>query len=105
MSTRFLYLLFAVLLTCSELSAKGGGYKMEDHYNPRHIDSLPPEIRSSILRRCNEPNALTRSQAIRTARTGSSFILSTSSAMGTVLTAAHQGACTKFGFWRGATTV
>ena len=58
MSTRFLYLLFAVLLTCSELSAKGGGYKMEDRYNPQHIDSLPPEIRSSILRRCNEPNAL-----------------------------------------------
>ena len=56
--TRCLYVLFALLLTCTELLAKGGNYQMEDRYNPQHIDSLPPEIRNSILRQCNEPKAL-----------------------------------------------
>jgi len=54
---RYLYALVA-LLTCSELLAKGGTYRMEDRYNPQHIDNLPPEIRSSILRQCSEPKAL-----------------------------------------------
>jgi hypothetical protein len=31
---------------------------MEDRYNPQHIDSLPSEVRSSILHRCAEPKAL-----------------------------------------------
>lgn len=54
---RYLYALVA-LLTCSELLAKGGTYRSEDRYNPQHIDNLPPEIRSSILRQCSEPKAL-----------------------------------------------
>ena len=57
-STRPLYVLLALLLTCTELLAKGGNYQMEDRYNPQHIDSLPSEIRNSILRRCSEPKAL-----------------------------------------------
>lgn len=56
--TRYLCVLFALLLTCTELFAKGGTYRMEDRYNPQHIDNLPPEIRSSILRKCSEPKAL-----------------------------------------------
>lgn len=47
-----------VLLTCSQALAKGGSYHMEDRYNPQHIDSLPSEVRSSILHRCAEPKAL-----------------------------------------------
>jgi hypothetical protein len=37
--------------------AKGDNYQMEDRYNPQHIDSLPPEIRKSILCQCDEPKA------------------------------------------------
>ena len=55
---RSLYVLFALLITCNGLSAKGGSYRMEDRYNPQHIDSLPAEIRTSILRKCKEPKAL-----------------------------------------------
>ena len=40
-------------------SKGGGGFSSaEDRYNPQHIDSLPPEIRNSILRRCSTPKAL-----------------------------------------------
>ena len=55
---RCLCTLLAVLLTCAQLSAKGGSFHTEDRYNPQHIDSLPTEIRNSILRRCSEPKAL-----------------------------------------------
>lgn len=55
---RCLYTVTALFLTCTTLFAKGGTYRTEDRYNPQHIDSLPPEIRSAILRRCNEPMAL-----------------------------------------------
>jgi hypothetical protein len=55
---RCLHVLSALLLTCTELLAKGGTYRTEDRYNPQHIDNLPPEIRSSILRLCKEPRAL-----------------------------------------------
>jgi hypothetical protein len=55
---RSLYVLFALLMTCNGLSAKGGSYRMEDRYNPQHIDNLPPEIRTSILRKCKDPKAL-----------------------------------------------
>jgi hypothetical protein len=55
---RCLCTLIAVLLGCEPLSAKGGNYHTEDRYNPQHISSLPPEIRNSILHRCNEPKAL-----------------------------------------------
>ncbi len=55
---RCLYVISALLLTCTELFAKGGTYRMEDRYNPQHIDNLPPEIRSSILHRCSDPKAL-----------------------------------------------
>jgi hypothetical protein len=47
-----------VLLACSQALAKGGSYHMEDRYNPQHIDSLPSEVRNSILHRCAEPKAL-----------------------------------------------
>ena len=50
--------LVAILLTCEQASAKGGSFHTEDRYNPQHIDSLPPEVRGSILRRCNTPKAL-----------------------------------------------
>jgi hypothetical protein len=46
-----------VLLTCSQSSARGT-YHTEDRYNPQHIESLPPDIRNSILRRCSTPKAL-----------------------------------------------
>jgi len=48
--------LIASLLTGSQSAATN--YRTEDRYNPQHIDSLPPEIRSSIVRRCNTPKAL-----------------------------------------------
>jgi len=57
-SARCLYVIFALLLTCNELSAKAGNVQTEDRYNPQHIDRLPPEIRDSILRKCNDPKAL-----------------------------------------------
>ena len=47
-----------LLTCCTELLAKGGSYHMEDRYNPQHIDSLPPEIRGSILEKCKNPKAL-----------------------------------------------
>lgn len=42
----------------NRLSAKGGGFHSEDRYNPQHIDSLPPEIRNAIYRKCKTPKAL-----------------------------------------------
>jgi hypothetical protein len=57
-SKRRLYALSALLLMCVAASAKGGNYHTEDRYNPQHIDSLPPEVRNSILRRCATPKAL-----------------------------------------------
>jgi hypothetical protein len=56
--TRYLYVLCSLLLTCTELLAKGGNYHTDDRYSLQHIDSLPPEIRSSIVRKCNDPKAL-----------------------------------------------
>jgi hypothetical protein len=55
---RYLCALIVLSLTCNQSSAKGGNYHTEDRYNPRHIDNLPPEIRNSILLRCNDPKAL-----------------------------------------------
>ena len=55
---RCLCTVIAVLLACEQLSAKGGSYHTEDRYNPQHISGLPPEIRNSILHRCNNPKAL-----------------------------------------------
>ena len=55
---RSLCVLSAMLMTCNGLSAKGGTYRMEDLYNPQHIDNLPPEIRTTIHRRCKNPKAL-----------------------------------------------
>ena len=55
---RCLCTLLAVLLTCAQLSAKATSVRTEDRYNPQHIDSLPAEIRDSILRRCTMPKAL-----------------------------------------------
>jgi hypothetical protein len=54
--TRCICALLTLLLTCDQLSATN--YRTEDRYNPQHIDRLPPEIRNSILRRCNEPKAM-----------------------------------------------
>lgn len=55
---RSLFALFALLMICDELPAKGGTYRMEDRYNPQHIDNLPAEIRSAVLRKCKNPKAL-----------------------------------------------
>ena len=57
-SSRCYCALIALLLTCNQSSAKGGNYQMEDRYNPQHIDSLPPEVRNSILHICAEPKVL-----------------------------------------------
>jgi hypothetical protein len=59
-NTPCLYALIFLLLTSSQSSAKGGNYHTEDRYNPQHIDSLPPEIRNSVLHRCSTPKALHR---------------------------------------------
>jgi hypothetical protein len=56
--TRCPYMLFALLLTCTEPLAKGGNFHSEDRYNPQHIDSLPPEIRKAVIQRCDAPKAL-----------------------------------------------
>lgn len=39
-------------------NAKGGNYLKDEVYNPQHITSLPPEIRSSVYASCSEPRAL-----------------------------------------------
>jgi hypothetical protein len=57
--TRCLCVLIALLLTCSQSLTKGGAFgRSEDRYNPQHIESLPPEVRNSILHRCAEPKAV-----------------------------------------------
>jgi hypothetical protein len=55
--TRCLCVLITLLLTCSQSSpAKSGNFgRSEDGYNPQHIESLPPEVRNSILHRCTGP--------------------------------------------------
>jgi hypothetical protein len=58
--TRCFCALIVLLSTCGQSSAKGGSYHMEDRYNPQHIESLPSEVRNSILRGCAEPKALHR---------------------------------------------
>ena len=55
---RCLCTIIAVLVACTQSSAKGGGLHSEDRYNPQHISSLPPEIRSAIYQRCSTPEAL-----------------------------------------------
>jgi len=54
--TRSFCVLIALSLTCSQSSATN--YRAEDRFNPQHIDSLPPEVRNSILHSCAEPKAL-----------------------------------------------
>jgi hypothetical protein len=56
--TRCCCALIVLLSTCDQSSAKGGSYHMEDRYNPQHIESLPSEVRNSILHGCAEPKAL-----------------------------------------------
>ncbi len=56
--TRLLCALTALLLTCNELSAKGGNVGSEAPYNPQHIQSLPPNIRNHVMRMCGTPRAL-----------------------------------------------
>ena len=57
---RCLSAFMVMLLACGQLSARGGANfgRTEDRYNPQHISSLPPEVRSFIVRRCSEPKAL-----------------------------------------------
>jgi hypothetical protein len=57
MTTRCFCALIVMLLACTQLSARGN-YHTEDRYNPQHIDSLPADVRNSILHRCSEPKAL-----------------------------------------------
>jgi hypothetical protein len=56
--TRCFCVFTALLLTWAPSFAKGGGMHSEDRYNPQHIDSLPPEIRSAIYHKCSTPRAL-----------------------------------------------
>ena len=58
MLQKSIYALMAVLLTCTQSSAKGGSVRSEDRYNPQHIDGLPPEIRNAIYHKCSTPRAL-----------------------------------------------
>ena len=53
---RCFYTLIASLLTGSQSAATN--YRTEDRYNPQHIDSLPREIRSSILHRSKRFDAV-----------------------------------------------
>jgi hypothetical protein len=55
---RCLCAFIALLLMCAPSSAKGGSLRSEDRYNPQHIESLPSEIRSAIMRKCSTPRAL-----------------------------------------------
>jgi len=57
-ATRCLGAFVALLLMCVQSSAKGGALHSEDRFNPQHISSLPPEIRSAIYQRCSTPEAL-----------------------------------------------
>jgi len=58
MIMRIFYGAVTMLLIGGGALAKGGSYHEEDRYNPQHIQSLPPEIRASILHRCADPRAL-----------------------------------------------
>jgi hypothetical protein len=54
---------FALLVSSTELSARGGNYHTEDRYNPQHISSLPAEIRSSkdaVIRKPSTPSRAIR---------------------------------------------
>ena len=93
--------LVAILLTCEQASAKGGSFHTEDRYNPQHIDSLPPEIRSSIVRRCNTPKALHPFASYFDNSKRSFCILSISCAMETAPIAPTRGACIRSGYPQG----
>jgi hypothetical protein len=82
---------------------KGSNYHTEDRYNPQHMSSLPPDIRNSILHRCNEPKALHpfasySADSKRIVLHFEHFICD-----GTVPIVAPQGACIRFGLWCAAT--
>lgn len=55
---RTAHAVMTVLLIGDAALAKGSSYHAEDRYNPQHIQSLPPEVRASILRQCGDPKAL-----------------------------------------------
>ena len=48
-----------VLLLSGQSSAKGGGGfgQGENRYHPHYIESLPPEIRNTIIHQCGAPKA------------------------------------------------
>lgn len=56
--SRSICVLIAIVITCAQASAKGGSFHTPDFYNPQHVDSLPAEVRNSILHRCGTPRAL-----------------------------------------------
>ena len=55
-----LTLAMTAIVVCgvADAKAKGGSYLKDEVYNPQHIISLPPEIRTSVYAKCNEPHAL-----------------------------------------------
>jgi hypothetical protein len=58
-TSRCVGVFFLVSLLNGQSFAKGGNFgRGEDRYNPQHIESLPPEIRETIMRRCCAPRAL-----------------------------------------------
>src|SRR6516165_2126013 len=51
---------FVLLVVCAQSSAlaRGGGLPHDEPWNPEHIDSLPAEVRNSVLHMCRvRPNA------------------------------------------------
>ena len=52
--SRFSAALPVLLVICAQSSAlaRGGGLPHDDPWNADHIDSLPPEVRSSVLHMC-----------------------------------------------------
>jgi hypothetical protein len=56
--SRCLVAFVLVSLLSNQSSAKGGGFRSEDPYNPQHIESLPPEVRREVIQRCHTPQAL-----------------------------------------------
>ena len=51
---------FLLLVVCAQSSAlaRGGGLPHDEPWNPEHIDSLPQEVRNSVLHMCRvRPNA------------------------------------------------
>jgi hypothetical protein len=97
-SIRCCCVFIVLLFMCAQASAKGCGMHSEDRYNPKHIDSLPPEFASRSFTSATTLKLCTPSRAIPIASSGSSCTLSTSSAMETAAFAPLLAVCIRSGF-------